>query len=350
MSLVRYIVLVLMAMFIVSCKIKIVVPEGGSVVSASGAYNCSSGETCKLDVVDTFFSETFTAVPADGYEFHKWKKRANAICPGTSTPCDVSTEGFGEFPALMAVLESNEVFQLKPIFVKRSKPLRVFQDGDEIRYRGELSFEDADGVSLAPEEITGAQAYSDSGSSVNGIETMLEISSLFNAEGGLFSNSATDYYQTENGERIEVGQRIVIDQGAGEEGEFFYDLATETFGVLGLPSPLIPLSKQKFAFENVSRADAITSLATVTRVIKVSKLKNVTVPLGSYKAYKVTSTQKSELLVGDTAGAKTTTDLVQWIVPDIGPIKIEISQLSYDKNGVYEGVFEVSLEAVGKNY
>ena len=39
------------------CKIEIQVPSGGAVVSESGAYTCSSGSTCSIDVVDIFFDD-----------------------------------------------------------------------------------------------------------------------------------------------------------------------------------------------------------------------------------------------------------------------------------------------------
>ena len=44
-----------------ACKIIIPVPEGGQVVSASGARDCAAGETCEIDVVDTFFAVTLVA-------------------------------------------------------------------------------------------------------------------------------------------------------------------------------------------------------------------------------------------------------------------------------------------------
>ena len=339
MSLVRSIVLVLMAMSIVSCKIKIVVPEGGRVVSESGAYNCSSGTTCKFDVVDTFFSETFTAVPADGYEFHIWRKRANALCPGTSTPCNLSTEGFGEFPALMAVLESNDVFQLKPVFVKPSKPLRIFQDGDEMLYRGDISSEDADGV-LTTAEVTATRKYFETESVVDDTPVMLQELTLRLDDGREFPE-ASFYFQKETGEWIDVSDTA---------GTLLVDLATERFGVLGFPSPMVPLSKQVIDIKAVSGDDFFTSLAIGTLVIKVSKKKNVTVPLGKFKAYKVTSTLELELLVEDAAGATIIAEQVHWIVPNIGAIKTEFSQRSYDNKGVYEGTVGLSIEALDTNY
>ena len=65
---------------ITGCKIRIVVPEGGRVTTSSGAYNCTAGKTCDIDVVDIFFDQTFTAQPAQGYDFTGWQKRDRGLC------------------------------------------------------------------------------------------------------------------------------------------------------------------------------------------------------------------------------------------------------------------------------
>lgn len=340
MKWVRPLVLVILCFCIVSCRIKIVVPEGGRVVSSSGAYNCPSGKTCSIDVVDIFFSETFTARPASGYEFHVWKKKSNALCAGSSTPCRLSTAGFDEFPALMSVLESNDVYQLKPVFVKRSEPLRVFQDGDKISYVGEISSEDADGL-LITAEITAVREYFDTENMVDDIDVMLQQLTLrLNSDGREFPE-ASFYFQDEEGKWVDVSDTA---------GNFIRDTEAGRFGVVGFPSPMVPLTKQVFQIESVSGEDLSTSIANGKLTINVSKLKNVAVPLGTFKAYKVSSKLKLELLVEEAVGAKVVVDQVHWIVPDVGAIKTEFSQRSYDSNNVYEGTFASSMEAVDVNY
>lgn len=70
------------------CKIILIVPEGGSIVSSSGNYSCSAGNTCEIDVEDgSEFSDTFTAVPDAGYTFVEWKKEQNHLCGGSTEPC-----------------------------------------------------------------------------------------------------------------------------------------------------------------------------------------------------------------------------------------------------------------------
>jgi hypothetical protein len=110
------------SLLIAGCKIRIEVPEGGNVTTVSGAYSCSSGKACDIDVVDTFFDETFIAEPANGYEFKNWKKRSSGLCAGTEpTPCRLFTSFYESFPALMAILESDSPFYLEPVFERMSQ-------------------------------------------------------------------------------------------------------------------------------------------------------------------------------------------------------------------------------------
>jgi putative iron-regulated protein len=116
--------LLLMAAVIVAstalggCKLVVKVPEGGSVTSASGNYDCAEGKKCIVDVADTSFDETFKAVPALGYVFDGWKKRKkNGFCGGQTGPCRLSTSGFGPFEALMDILASDNRYVMEPKFV-----------------------------------------------------------------------------------------------------------------------------------------------------------------------------------------------------------------------------------------
>tara|TARA_R110001592_G_scaffold363371_1_gene685745 strand:+ start:381861 stop:382550 length:690 start_codon:yes stop_codon:yes gene_type:complete len=104
-----------------SCKLRIVVPEGGNVVAQSGAYYCESGSTCDIDVVDFFFNETFDAWPAEGYAFKFWKKEDSRFCGEVTAPCPVTTLNLSdvnsELTAVMTMFfESEKVFYLEPVF------------------------------------------------------------------------------------------------------------------------------------------------------------------------------------------------------------------------------------------
>jgi len=111
-----------------SCKLRIVVPEGGSVTTSSGAYHCAAGETCDIDVVDFYFDENFAAVPADGYAFKAWRKGDRRFCGNDPKPCHLLTTVFtGDWiPAIQEFLDSSvEVFYLEPIFAPKGDIIPV---------------------------------------------------------------------------------------------------------------------------------------------------------------------------------------------------------------------------------
>ncbi len=104
------------------CKVVIDVPEGGSVTTESGDFSCNEASSCDVNIVDFSFDQTFTAVPADGYEFKGWKKKGRAFCAGSNSPCVLFTiglDGNEELKDLMLqFLESDdEEFYLEPVFV-----------------------------------------------------------------------------------------------------------------------------------------------------------------------------------------------------------------------------------------
>ena len=107
---------VALVMALCGCNLEIEVPEGGHVISASGAYHCGPAETCRLSVVDVHFNEGFTAVAHEGYMFTHWERRPGAFCGGQSRHCRLSTAGFADSDELMHVLESDASFYLVPVF------------------------------------------------------------------------------------------------------------------------------------------------------------------------------------------------------------------------------------------
>ena len=98
------------------CKVEIEVPSGGKVTTKSGNYRCGAGKTCVIDVADLFFDEVFVARPAPGYVFSGWRKKERAFCGGTKSSCQITSSFLGIDPLLMALLDSEEVFFLQPVF------------------------------------------------------------------------------------------------------------------------------------------------------------------------------------------------------------------------------------------
>ena len=109
---------IVLALVLSGCNVQIDVPEGGRVVSQSGAYVCESGQSCVISVVDIHFDETFMAMPEPGYKFMGWENHPGrpAFCGGSAEACRLSTAGFDENEELMQVLESNQTWHLVPVF------------------------------------------------------------------------------------------------------------------------------------------------------------------------------------------------------------------------------------------
>jgi len=113
----RYIILAVIAALVSGCKIIVTVPFGGKVVTEDG-FVCLAGETCEIEVSDDSFNSTFTAMPAQGYTFVRWRPKAGAFCGDAKVPCPLSTAGFGDYPVLVDFLNSDSEVFLEPVFVQ----------------------------------------------------------------------------------------------------------------------------------------------------------------------------------------------------------------------------------------
>ncbi len=121
----RWILLITLSTLLVAgCKIRIVVPNGGGVITVSDLVDCKAGQSCDVDVVDIFFDESFVAVPNDGFIFIGWKKAGRHFCGNKREPCDLFTSEFGGNDTLMGFLNSDEVFFLAPQFANLNNVLR----------------------------------------------------------------------------------------------------------------------------------------------------------------------------------------------------------------------------------
>lgn len=139
----RYLLTLTILLSLFGCKIEISVPPGGKVQSDSGAILCAAGKTCVVDVTDVYFDEVFRGIPIAGYTFEGWKKRERGFCGGNNEPCRLATTAFGDFPALMGLLESDEGFYLEPVFdIKRSAEVIDVQG----LLKGNINWEAAKGI------------------------------------------------------------------------------------------------------------------------------------------------------------------------------------------------------------
>ena len=240
----------------------------------------------------------------------------------------------------MEVLESDQVYNLKPIFIKPSEQLRIFRQGDEIRYVGRISSEGADG-SKTTADVTALREFFTTENIVDDEPVMLTQQTIRLDANGREFPEASFYLQRDSGAWIDVSDTA---------GNFLRDIDTVTIGVLGYPSPLVPMSKDVIDFQLLSSEDLTAVLAEGTMTIQVSNPKNITVPLGRYLAYKVKTTIKLEILVQESRGATVEVNQVHWMVPEIGAIKTTFTQREFDSDGSFTGTLSSELEAVEVNF
>ncbi len=130
--LLRRVTAVILLSFLAGCKLQIIVPLGGQVITDSGTYSCAAGQTCEIDIVDLFFDETFTAVPDTGYIFVQWKKKAGrGFCATVNqrhSPCRLYTAFIDKQPKLRPLLASSGIFFLVPEFTEGA-PLTLNDTG-----------------------------------------------------------------------------------------------------------------------------------------------------------------------------------------------------------------------------
>ncbi|MFV8819799.1 hypothetical protein [Haliea sp. E17] len=112
-------IVALTALALSACKIKVVVPEGGQVVSASGTYTCSAGNTCTIEVNDFLFDEIFTAQPAQDYVFSHWAdaQEGGFFCGTTTGTCKLRSAPSANNAFLKKQIEGNASYNLQPVFV-----------------------------------------------------------------------------------------------------------------------------------------------------------------------------------------------------------------------------------------
>lgn len=123
---------------IAGCKLALMVPTGGEVISSSSTRNCdggSGGKFCTFDLssVSLPFNESFTAEVKPGYQFIKWQGGDDFRCSESTNPvCNVS---IADTLLGMGILATYETSYLMPVF----KDVGFDTDGD-----GEFDRQDED--------------------------------------------------------------------------------------------------------------------------------------------------------------------------------------------------------------
>ncbi|MEH6610047.1 MAG: c-type cytochrome [Halioglobus sp.] len=106
-----------------SCKLALVVIEGGEIQSESGSFGCLAGSNCVVEIENTSFREVFIAVPAPGFEFVKWVAGPSFQCGGSTDPrCVVDNHPLAGNAFAELIVASDTFFYILPEFKPTSTP------------------------------------------------------------------------------------------------------------------------------------------------------------------------------------------------------------------------------------
>jgi len=112
----EFLLLIGVATLLAGCKLATIVVEGGEVRS-TGSGTCMAGTVCMIEVTDTNFSESFTAVPEPGRYFKEWKSGDRFICGGSARPeCTLDLQEYEGNDGVEKIVASNDVAYLMPVF------------------------------------------------------------------------------------------------------------------------------------------------------------------------------------------------------------------------------------------
>lgn len=89
----------------------------GRVISDSG--NCDSG----CEILDTKFTDRFTAIPNAGYQFSHWRSGDGFLCAESDSPvCPLSNTTFSGNATADSFIASNARLKIEPIFIPIEEP------------------------------------------------------------------------------------------------------------------------------------------------------------------------------------------------------------------------------------
>lgn len=180
-----------------SCKISVLVPEGGSVSSAGSATcnNVTAGQACVIDVPDTNFGTQFIALPDPFFVFDHWYDAPGFLCAGSTTPsCIADNTVAANVPIVEAFVATKQALYIMPVFKRDVATVTV--DGKEwLRpslFVG-LSYDDI--IAQCPGGVCGVGSVL-LGQTMNGfaLATQDDVNGLFNAVIGSVELVGTDHY------------------------------------------------------------------------------------------------------------------------------------------------------------
>lgn len=121
----RLLLILTLSAVLAGCKLAVIVVEGGEVYSDSVGH-CLAGSVCILEVTDTSFSDTLTALPDRGWSFVKWNNGTSFHCGGATNPeCVVDLDRLGQIEIVRKLIQSSEVFYVMPVFREGKNTIRL---------------------------------------------------------------------------------------------------------------------------------------------------------------------------------------------------------------------------------
>lgn len=146
----RMFLLLSITVLVSGCKLAVIVVEGGEVQS-TGSGTCAAGTICIVDVTDPNFSETFTAVPDEGWYFQKWNSGYGFFCGASTDPtCTLSFQGYEESEGVEKMVASSEIFYLMPVF----KSPRIASVEDKVTVDGRLWLQPKDFINYSYDQVS----------------------------------------------------------------------------------------------------------------------------------------------------------------------------------------------------
>ena len=198
----KLILLICITALLASCKLAVIVVEGGKVTSDDSG-TCSAGKICVHQVNDTNYHEQFLAVANNGWVFERWNSGGDFFCaPSTNPFCILNLAEIESNEAIEALVASDETFYIMPIFVQ-ARPVTdtAIVDGKEWLQPADFSDYTYDQVSLACPASVCSGTLPGSAIDLTGYiwASVDEVSALFNAYGldppftGPFQERKGDY-------------------------------------------------------------------------------------------------------------------------------------------------------------
>lgn len=311
-------------------------------MTESGHYRIEAGSADSIEVNDLAFHETFVAAPATGYLFAGWERQDRGLCGGSLEPCELYTSWMADDDSLLALLESDESFNLTPLF-QPSDQIRLYAEGDRVVFSGRMT-EKPEFEAEVSVDVTAHLDFRAGTDLVSGKNVLTAQLTLFDQQGVELASESAQYWQEEGGSFFDVRDKY---------GNLYQDAGTSQTGLESIPAPLVPLSSVERQFTILSGDGISTPLSIGVRSVEVGEEQAVLLPLGSLPAYPVTIADSITYLSGFDVyrrDERVDTERALWVSKVRGIVKSTTTQRRYSKIGKLQNTTTLELEATGYSF